>query len=49
MYVCLQKGEKIRLSKAQLYINVSVNKDVPFILSSDKDVRALFVDSNTDN
>lgn len=43
----LAKGRKKLLSKAQIYIKVSLNKDVP--LSLDKDRRALFVVKKTDN
>lgn len=45
MYAC--KREKKLLSKAQIYIKVSLNKDVP--LSLDKDMRALFIVKKTDN
>lgn len=38
IYIVLQKGEKESLSKAQINIKVSLNKDVPFSLSSDIDL-----------
>lgn len=48
-YICLQKGGKKSLSKAQIYIKMYLNKEVPFALSSDKDLGALFVDKKTVN
>lgn len=44
IYIVLQKGEKGEkesLSKAQINIKVSLNKDVPFSLSSDIDLEGL--------
>lgn len=43
----LAKGRKKLLSKAQIYIKVSLNNDV--LLSLDKDMRALFIVKKTDN
>lgn len=41
MFVCiymLAKGRKKSLSKAQIYIKMHLNKEIPFALSSDKDL-----------